>query len=101
MDNNVKPRISTVITDCLKCPHSKRYNSQEGSNGCVLVCKEKNQIIICDDYIYYTEKIEMTNFIPEWCPLDCYTGDNKIYGFGKEKKNPDNSLWEEPTIRPE
>lgn len=52
MDNKVKPRISAVITDCLKCPHSKRYDSSQGSTGSVLVCKEKEQIIISDDYIY-------------------------------------------------
>lgn len=53
MDNKVKPRISAVITDCLKCPHSKRYDSSQGSTGSVLVCKEKDQIIISDDYIYH------------------------------------------------
>jgi hypothetical protein len=45
----------------------------------VLVCKEKEQIIITDDYIYRTDKINMSNFIPEWCPLDDYQGDNKTY----------------------
>lgn len=79
MDNKVKPRISAVITDCLKCPHSQRYDSSQGSTGSVLVCKEKEQIIISDDYINHSDNIKMSNFIPEWCPLDDYQGDNKTY----------------------
>nr|DAI06752.1 MAG TPA: hypothetical protein [Bacteriophage sp.] len=97
MDNKVKPRISAVITDCLKCPHSKRYDSSQGSTGSVLVCKEKEQIIISDDYIYHTDKINMSNFIPDWCPLDCYTGENEIYGL--KEKNLRDSQCEVPMVR--
>lgn len=79
MDNKVKPRISAVITDCLKCPHSQRYDASKNSLGSVLICKKKGQIIISDDYIYHTDKINMSNFIPDWCPLDDYQGDNKTY----------------------
>lgn len=97
MDNKVKPRISAVITDCLKCPHSQRYDASENSLGSVLICKKKDQIIISDDYIYHTDKINMSNFIPDWCPLDCYTGENEIYGFKEEK--PRDSQWEAPLVR--
>ena len=41
MDNKVKPRISAVITACLKCPHSQRYDASENSLGSVLICKKK------------------------------------------------------------
>lgn len=99
MDNKVKPRISTVITDCLKCPHAKRYDSSEGSTGCVLVCRKKDQIIISDDFIHHVDKIKMSNFIPDWCPLDCYTGDNKIYGLKKEEEGPHDSCWGSPMVR--
>lgn len=97
MDNKVKPRISAVITDCLKCPHAKRYDSSVGSTGCVLVCKKKDQIIISDDFIHHVDEIKMSNFIPDWCPLDYYTGDNEIYGLKEEK--PRDSQWEVPLVR--
>lgn len=84
MDNKVKPRISAVITDCLRCPHSKRYDSSQGSTGSVLVCKEKEQIIITDDYINHSYNIKMSNFIPEWCPLDCTPERMKFTGLKKK-----------------
>lgn len=99
MDNKVKPRISAVITDCLKCPHAKRYDSSEGSTGCVLVCRKMDQIIISDDFIHHVDKIKMSNFIPDWCPLDCYTRDNKIYGLKKEEEGPHDSCWGSPMVR--
>lgn len=41
MDNKVKPRISAVITDFLKCPHSQRYDASKNSLGRCLYAKKK------------------------------------------------------------
>lgn len=43
MDNKVKPRISAVITDCLKCPHSKGTTLLKAQPVQCLYAKKKNK----------------------------------------------------------
>lgn len=101
MNDESKPRIGVVISDCLKCKHCEQYSIVGKTFGFLLLCGKENEVVYRDDYARNLNEISKKEFIPEWCPLDCYSGDNEIYDIKKknDKKNPYMCNEQTPYVR--
>lgn len=101
MSNESKPRIGVVIKDCLKCSLCEKFRNDSDRSGYLLLCGKENKVIYRDTYSRNLNEISKDESIPKWCPLDCYTGENEIYGMNKKKDNTDTPPWHNsmPVIR--
>lgn len=94
MNDESKPRIGVVINDCLKCSHCEKFRNDEDRSGYLLLCGKENKVIYRDTYSRNLNDISKDDFIPEWCPLDCYNGDNEIYDIKKKNDNKNPHAWD-------
>lgn len=97
MNNESKPRIGVVIKDCLECSHCEKFRNDSDRSGYLLLCDKANKVIYRDYCSRNLNEISKDEFIPEWCPLDCYSGENEIYGMNKKTDNMVASQWDNLT----